>query len=63
MPPPCPRKNHETFETPLGICPSLTPSPVCWSAIQQQQQQDPEDSEEELFSDDEDSDPFVDLAD
>ena len=29
MQPPCLRKNHETFETSLGICPSVTPSPVC----------------------------------
>ena len=27
--PPCLKKNHETFETSLGICPSVTPSPVC----------------------------------
>ena len=27
MQPPCLRKNQETFETSLGICPSVTPSP------------------------------------
>ena len=28
MQPPCLRKNHKTFETSLGICPSVTPSPL-----------------------------------